>query len=222
MKLGFHVVIALVLLPLQSVNAQGVKRDILGVSLGMPLPEVASREIIASAGEWTPPQEQLVPVGDYKCKKLGTPWTLSSGELSCKVDKLSYLSFDVALRVDPPTVQSIAYNFCSADEPSQVLDRIYKDYGITNGLKEINLAVWGPHYKLDSRTTLTIGYSGKPCTEGKAYELKLQDFYIGRANTKNQQELIAKREERSITKKPERKMTKRQKRTRLAASTRKR
>jgi hypothetical protein len=222
MKLSFHVGIALVLLPLQSVYAQGVKRDILGVSLGMPLPEVESREIIASAGEWTPPQEQLVPVGDYKCKKLGTPWKLSSGELSCKVDKSSHLSLDVALRIDPPTIQSIAYNFCSADEPSQVLDRTYKDYGVTNGLKEINLAVWGPHYKLDSRTTLTIGYSGKPCTEGKAYELKLQDFHTSRANTKNQQELIAKREERSITKKPERKMTKRQKRTRLAASTRKR
>ena len=123
MRLSFHVATALVLLPLQSVNAQGVKRDILGVSLGMPLPEVASREIIASAGEWTPPQEQLVPVGDYKCKKLGTPWKLSSGALSCKIDNLSHLFLDVALRVDPPTIQSVTYNFCSADEPSKVLDR---------------------------------------------------------------------------------------------------
>ena len=221
MKLSIHAAAALVLLPL-SVNAQGIRRDILGISLGTPLPEVASQKTIASAGEWTPPQEQLVPVGDYKCKKLGTPWKLSSGELSCKVDKLRHLSLDVALRVDPPTIQSITYNFCSADEPSQVLDRTYKDYGVTNGLKEINIALWGPHYKLDSRTTLTIGYSGKPCSEGKTYELKLQDFHISRANTKNQQELIAKREERGITKKQERKVTKRQKRSRLAASTRKR
>ena len=49
MKLGFHVAIALALLPLQSVNAQGNKRDILGVSLGMPLPEVAGRAMVASA-----------------------------------------------------------------------------------------------------------------------------------------------------------------------------
>jgi hypothetical protein len=221
MKLSIHTAAALVLLPL-SVNAQGIRRDILGISLGTPLPEVASHKIIASAGEWTSPQEQLVPVGDYECKKLGTPWKLSSGELSCKVDESSHLSLDVALRLDPPTVQSITYNFCAADEPSQVLERTYRDYGATNGLKEINLAVWGPHYKLDSRTTLTIGYSGKPCTEGKAYELKLQDFHISRANTTNLQKLIAKRQERGITNKPERKMTKRQNRSRLAASTRKR
>ena len=80
----------------------------------------------------------------------------------------------------------------------------------------------GPHYKLDSRTTLTIGYSGKPCTEGKAYELKLQDFHIGRVNTRNPQELIAKQQEQGITKKPERKMTKQQQRSRWAAATRKR
>src|SRR3954471_7475704 len=89
MKLSIHLTIALVLLPL-SVNAQGIKRDILGISLGTPLPEVASRKIIASAGDWTPPQEQLVPVGDYKCKKLGIPWRLSSGELSCKIEAHSH------------------------------------------------------------------------------------------------------------------------------------
>jgi hypothetical protein len=222
MKLSFHVGIALVLLPLQSVYAQGVKRDILGVSLGMPLPEVASREIIASAGEWTPPQEQLVSIGDYQCKKIGVPWKLATGELSCKINKLSHLSLDIALRAGPPVVQSITYNFCSTDEPSQVLDHIYKDYGVTSGLKEVNFAVWGPHYRLDSRTTLTIGYSGQPCSEGRAYELKLQDFQIRSANIKVQQELTPKREERSITKKPERKTTKPQKRSRLAAATRKR
>jgi hypothetical protein len=178
--------------------------------------------MIASAGEWTPSQEQAVAVGDYRCKKLGAPWRLSSGELSCKINKLSHLSLEVALRVDAPTIQSITYNFCSTDEPSQVLERIHKDYGITTGLKEMNLAIWGPHYKLDSRTTLTIGYSGKPCTEGRAYELKLQDFHISRANTRNPQELLAKQPEQGITKKPERKMTKQQKRPRLASSTRKR
>ncbi|HVI78498.1 MAG TPA: hypothetical protein VM715_10115 [Candidatus Acidoferrum sp.] len=217
MKLSIHLTIALVLLPL-SVNAQGIKRDILGISLGTPLPEVASRKIIASAGDWTPPQEQLVPVGDYKCKKLGVPWRLSSGELSCKIDKLSHLSLEVALLADPPTIQSITYNFCSTDEAPQVLERVYKDYGITSGLKEMNFTVWGPDYKLDSRTTLKIGYSGQSCSEGKAYELKLQDFQIRTVNTKNQQELIAKRQERSITKRPERKITKRQKRSHWAAT----
>jgi hypothetical protein len=128
MKLSIHAAAALALLPLQSVYAQGVKRDILGVSLGMPLPEVASREIIASAGEWTPPQEQLVPVSDYKCKKLGTPWKLSSGELSCKINKLSHLFLDGNY---PPPCQrgklsQISYiaecrNFESNGEPEFVL-----------------------------------------------------------------------------------------------------
>ena len=107
MNLGFRVAVALALLPLQSVNAQGTKRDILGVSLGMPLPEVAGRAMVASAGAWTPSQEQAVAVGDYRCKKLGAPWRLSSGELSCKINKLSHLSLEVALRVDAPTIQSI-------------------------------------------------------------------------------------------------------------------
>jgi hypothetical protein len=86
----------------------------------------------------------------------------------------------------------------------------------------MNLAIWGPHYKLDSRTTLTIGYSGYPCSEGREYELKLQDFHIRTANLKNRQELTPKRQERSFAKKQEQKMTKRQKRSRWASSTRKR
>src|SRR3712207_3823901 len=102
MRLSFHVVIALVLLPMQSVNAQGVKRDILGVSLGMPLPEAASREIIASAGEWRSPQERLVSVGNHRCKKIGAPWRLSSGELFCELNNMSHLSLDIALRTEPP------------------------------------------------------------------------------------------------------------------------
>ena len=232
MKLSIHLATALVLLPL-SVNAQGTKRDVLGISLGTPLPDVTRRKMIASAGEWAPPREQLVSIGDHKCKKVGTPWKLSSGELSCTIGKLGDLSIEVALLSDPPAIQGITHRFCSTDEAPDVLEQVYQDYGITGGRKEANFAVWGPYYKLDSRTTLTIGYSGQPCSEGRGYELKLQDFQIRTANAKTQQELIAERQERSISKRPERKTAKRQernvtkrheqkiaKRSRSAASTR--
>src|SRR3954454_6416695 len=96
-----------VVLTSQLANAQAIKRDVLGISLGMPVAAVAKRDIVASAGEWTPPQEDVIQVGGYKCKKLGAPWKLSSGQLSCRIDKLSSLSLDVALLTDPPAIQSI-------------------------------------------------------------------------------------------------------------------
>ena len=103
-----------VVLTSQLANAQAIKRDVLGISLGMPVAAVAKRDIVASAGEWTPPQEDVIPVGDYKCKKLGAPWKLSSGQLSCRIDKLSSLSLDVALLTDPPAIQSITHNRAEA------------------------------------------------------------------------------------------------------------
>ena len=250
MKSSVHLAAAFVMLTSQFANAQAIKRDVLGISLGMPVAAVAQRDIVVSAGERTPPQEDVIAVGGYKCKKLGAPWKLSSGQLSCRIDKLSSFSLDVALLADPPAIQSITHNFCSADEPSNVLEQVYKGYGITSGRKEANFVAWGPDYRLDSRTTLNIGYSGLPCSEGRAYELKLQDFQLRTQNINKGHDLTAKleeqnapkqqelnrprRQERSISKRPERKIakgpeqnvTKQQqkiaKRSRWAASTRNR
>ena len=69
---------------------------------------------------------------------LGAPWKGSSGELVCRVDQHGQLYLDVALRTEPPAIQSITYLFCSSEEPSRVLERVYQEYGITNGLKEMN------------------------------------------------------------------------------------
>jgi hypothetical protein len=202
-----------VVLTSQLANAHAIKRDVLGISLGMPVAAVAKRDIVASAGEWTPPQEDVIPVGAYKCKKLGAPWKLSSGQLSCRIDKLSSLSLDVALLTDPPAIQSITHNFCSTDEPSKVLEQVYRDYGITSGREEANFVAWGPDYRLDSRTTLNIGYSGLPCSEGRAYELKLQDFQLRTQNIKKGHDLNAKLEEQNATKQQELNRPKRQERS---------
>jgi hypothetical protein len=188
MKPSVCVAIAVGLLLPHSANAQGVKRDILGVSLDMPLPEITKPDMLASAGEFLPSPQQVVQVGDHKCKKLGAPWKGSSGELVCRVDQQGQLYLDVALLIEPPAIQSITFLFCSSEEPSRVSERVYQDYGIANGLKEMNPVVWGPDYRLDSRTTLTLGYGGHACSEGRGYELKLQDFQLRTSNMKNWQE----------------------------------
>src|SRR3954468_14140133 len=54
MKPSVSVAIALALLLSHSAMAQGVKRDILGLSLGLPLPEIAHPDVLASAGAWSP------------------------------------------------------------------------------------------------------------------------------------------------------------------------
>jgi hypothetical protein len=36
------------------------------------------------------------------------------------------------------TIQSITYLFCSSEEPSRLSEWAYQEYGITNGLKEMN------------------------------------------------------------------------------------
>jgi len=64
MKSSVCVAIALGLLLPQGANAQAVKRDILGVSLGMPLPEITKPGTLASADEFQPMQEHRVQVGD--------------------------------------------------------------------------------------------------------------------------------------------------------------
>ena len=188
MKSSVCVAIALGLLPPQGANAQAVKRDILGVSLGMPLPEITKPDTLASADEFQPLQEHRVQVGDRTCKKLEAPWKGSSGELVCRVDQRGQLFLDVTLRTEPPAIQSISYLFCSSEEPSRISERVYTDYGIANGLKELNSIVWGPDYRLDSRTTLTVGYGGHACSEGRGYELKLQDFQLRASNMRSWQE----------------------------------
>src|SRR5215218_5895965 len=187
MKPSVSVAIALALLLSHSALAQGEKRDILGISLGLPLPEIAQPDVIASAGEWKSP-EQAVQVGDYRCKRLDAPWKGVVGQVVCRVDQQGQLYLDVALRTEPPAIQSITYLFCSREEPSRVSERVYQDYGIANGLKEMNPVVWGPDYRLDSRTTLTLGYGGHACSEGRGYELKLQDFQLRTSNMRNWQE----------------------------------
>jgi len=188
MKPSVVVAIALGFLLPQGAHAEGVKRDILGVSLGTPLPDVTKPDRIASAGEFQPPQQPLVQVGSYTCKKVGAPWKGSSGELVCRVDQRGQLYLDVALRTEPPAIQSITYLFCSSEEPSRVSERVYQDYGITNGLKEMNPVMWGPDYRLDGRTILTLGYGGHACPEGRGYELKLQDFQLRTSNMRSLQE----------------------------------
>src|SRR5213076_3313085 len=37
-----------------------------------------------------------------------------------------------------PAIQSITHNFCSTDEPSKVLEQVYRGYGITSGREEAN------------------------------------------------------------------------------------
>src|SRR4029434_5166673 len=85
-----------------------------------------------------------------------------------------------------PAIQSITYLFCSSEEPSRVSERVYQDYGITNGLKEMNPVMWGPDYRLDGRTILTLGYGGHACPEGRGYELKLQDFQLRTSNMRRE------------------------------------
>jgi hypothetical protein len=188
MKPSVCVAIAFGLLLPQSASAEAIKRDILGVSLGMPLPEITKPDMLASAGEVQPLLEQVVQVGDRRCKKVGAPWKGSSGELVCRVDQRGQLYLDVALLTEPPAIQSITYLFCSSEESSRISERVYQDYGITNGLKDINPVVWGPDYKLDGRTTLTLGYSGHPCSEGRGYELKLHDFQLRTSNIRSWQD----------------------------------
>src|SRR4051812_45189679 len=87
-----------------------------------------------------------------------------------------------------------------------------------------NTVAWGPDYRLDSRTTLNIGYSGLPCSEGRAYELKLQDFQLRTQNIKKGHDLNAKLEEQNATKQQELNRPKRQERSiskRRGAKTRK-
>ena len=188
MKPSVVVAIAVGLLLPQGAKAEATKRDILGVSLGMPFSDVAKPDVIASAGAFLPPQEQVVQVGDRTCKKLGAPWKGSFGELVCRVDQRGQLYLDVALRTEPPAIQSISYLFCSSEEPSRISERIYQEYGITNGLKEMNPVMWGPDYRLDSRTILTLGYGSHACSEGRGYELKLQDFRLRTSNMRSLQE----------------------------------
>jgi hypothetical protein len=187
MKPSVFAATALALLLSHSAMAQGVKRDIRGISLGMPLPEIANPDVIASAGEWKP-TEQVVQVGDYGCKKLDAPWKGTSGQLACRVDQQGQLYLDVALRTEPPAVQSITYLFCSKEEPARISERVYQDYGITNGLKELNAVIWGPDYRLDSRTTLTLGYSGHACSASRGFELRLQDFRLRAQTLKSSQD----------------------------------
>jgi hypothetical protein len=188
MRPSVCVAFALGLLLSQSANAESVKRDILGVSLGMPLPEITKSDLLASAGEFQPPQEQVVQVGDRRCKKLGAPWKGLSGELVCRVDQRGQLYLDVALLTELPAIQSITHLYCSSEEPSRISEQVYQDYGVTNGLKEMNPVVWGPDYRLDSRTTLTLGYGGHACPEGRGYELKLQDFQLRTSNMRGWQD----------------------------------
>jgi hypothetical protein len=188
MKPSVCVAIALGVLLSQSANAESVKKDILGVSLGMPYLDVAKPDVIASAGAFQPPQQPLVQVGSYTCKKLGAPWKGSSGELACRVDQQGQLYLDVALLTEPPAIQSITYLFCSREEPSRISERVYQDYGITNGLKELNAVIWGPDYRLDSRTTLTLGYSGHACSAGRGFELRIQDFRLRAQTLKSSQD----------------------------------
>jgi hypothetical protein len=54
MKPSVCVAIAFGLLLPQSASAEAIKRDILGVSLGMPLPEITKPDMLASAGEVQP------------------------------------------------------------------------------------------------------------------------------------------------------------------------
>src|SRR3954466_10714819 len=166
-----------------SALAQGVKRDILGLSLGLPLPEIAQPDVIASAGEWKSP-EQAVQVGDYRCKTLDAPWKGPVGQVVCRVDEQGQLYLDVALRPEPPAVQGITHLFCSPEEPARISERVHQEYGIANGLKALNAVIWGPVYKLDSRTTLTFGYGGHACSAGRGYEMRLQDFQLLARNLK--------------------------------------
>src|SRR3954452_5410042 len=157
MNPSVHIAAVFVVLTSQLANAQAIKRDVLGISLGMPVAVVAKRDIVASAGEWTAPQEDVIPVGNYKCKKLGAPWKLSSGQLSCRIDKLSSLSLDVALLTDPPASQRITHNFCSTDEPCKVLEQVYRDHGITSGREEANFVAWGSDYRLSQVSLIRTG-----------------------------------------------------------------
>ena len=108
--------------------------------------------------------------------------------MACRVDQQGQLALDVALRTEPPAVQSITYTFCSSEEPARVSERVYEEYGIANGLTALNAVIWGPDYKLDSRTVLTFGYSGRACSAGRGYELRLQDFQLRALNLKSAQE----------------------------------
>ena len=183
MKPSVSVATALALVLSPSAMAQGVKRDILGLSLGLPLPEIAKPDVIASAGAWKSP-EQAVQVGDYRCKRLDAPWKGPVGQVVCRVDQQGQLYLDVALRPEPPVVQSITYLFCSTEEPARLSERVYQAYGIANGLTALNAVIWGPVYKLDSRTTLTFGYGGHACLAGRGYEMRLQDFQLLAQNLK--------------------------------------
>ena len=59
MKPSLSVATACALLLSHSAWAQGVKRDIRGISLGMPLPEITKPDVIASAGEWKPAEQAM-------------------------------------------------------------------------------------------------------------------------------------------------------------------
>ena len=98
MKPSVCIAFALGLLLPHSAHAQSVKRDILGVSLGMPFQDVAKPDVIASVGAFQPLQQRLAQVGSYTCKKVGAPWKGLSGELACRVDQQGQLFLDVALR----------------------------------------------------------------------------------------------------------------------------
>ncbi len=187
MKPSVWITSAFALLICQPVLAQSAKRDIQGISLGMPLPEVTQPDKIASAGEWKS-TEQMVQVGDHRCRKLNPPWKGSVGQLACRIDQQSQLFLDVALRTEPPAIQSITALFCSAEEPSRVLERVHQEYRIANGRSELNSVLWGPVYRLDGRTMLTLGYGGHACSTGRGFELRLQDFQLGAQNLKGVQD----------------------------------
>ena len=40
-----------------------------------------------------------------------------------------------------------------------MLERVYQEYGITNGLKEMNPVMWGPDYRLDGSTILVESWT---------------------------------------------------------------